>query len=351
MQNNKIAETFIKNRLKYSANRCYVAKISAADINFLWHCMTENEFNGCGHEFKCGNINSEILRAALVREMSLNPLRFECVNLDDNPQYDPLVSDIVNRVKYILKRFSQLWPNGIQDSIVICDKSDDEYHFLLDLRDCFKKIAQQNLADFNRVAYRNEIIVRFADSTDIYMPDNMRSILQACAARTATARATRRAKADAAAARKDKLAEIDQRMKDILIQMELHVRHDTKYYNELRAEYDRLAILLSAMAQEHARAARAKRTKKRSVAPKTMSVRTPYTPKAPAAQQAATIHLMPGADSALTSDDYMEESDSAEREMELLRSLTPEHMADEVFQDYVQNMVGLNLHKYSQNQR
>ncbi len=352
MQNIKSAEMFVRNRIKYSAHRCYVANVSASDISYLWHCAVEREFDGCGYGIQCGYIDAGILRAAFMREMSLNPLRFDCVKLDADVQYCPIVTDIVNDIRRILNWFSKRWPNGIQNKIEILDISDDGYRFLVAMRNCFKKIARQNSLDFKRAAYRNEIMAHFAASDDIKIPDDVRAVLRAHAAKTAAQRAQRRADTESWQGRKEAAAAIEQRMKGLLVQMELHVRHDKKYYNELKAEYDGLAVSLGdLMATRPFPPIHGQRAPKRSSATRTPATGTPraHAPALVAPPQPQPVikarRVAPAADN------DTEESDSVEREMELLRSLTPEHNSDEIFRDYVQHMVGLNLNRHNQKQR
>jgi len=308
MQNIASAERFIKNHIKYSANKCYVGRISPSDIN--------------------------ILRAAFLREMSYNPLRFENINLDTNSgRIAAITAKIVKDIKNVLDWFSKLWPDGIQNEIVILDTAKSEYRFFVAMRNCFKKIARQNTADFKRAAYRDEMVAHFAHAGEIRMPGDIRAALRAKAAKTAAARARKRVDASVARVKQDAVLDIRQRILAIETQMRLHVRNDKEYYNELQVEYERLMSEYARLTETVSPNPRPRPRPKRTVksAPRAAGVKC-YGNESP-------------------TDDWTDLcSDSVEHEKELLSSLTPEHTVDEIFAEYVQNMVGLKLNKNNQNQ-
>ena len=322
MGQNADAISFIRNRLKYTATKCYVGAISAAAINNLWRTINETEFCGFSHNFYCGNISIDSLRRAFVREMSYNPLRFEDVDFSASKKYAPNMAEIVNSVTVVLKRFTEIWPHGINDHISIVDTSDVAYVFLRDLRDCFKQIARQNIADFKQAQYRDEIIARFATATDISMDNTMRDALRQLADASASRRSARRDKTDLAS-----------RIASLETQINLHRNHDRQFCMEMMDELEQLKAL-----------------QERDIVAPRKSVRT----RKPRATQTSPVVSAPVAGKvsvSWTEDDEIEyDSDSVERERDLLLSMTPEHTTDEVFQEYVEQMVGLQLSKH-QNQR
>ncbi len=301
--------SFIRNRLKYSAAKCYVASLSAAAIHNLWRTFNETENNGCTYSIYCGRITTDILRAAFLREMAYNPLRFGGVSLDNANTLSPEAAAIVKSIQNILFKFEALWPAGIADRVSIVDIADPRYHFLRELRDCFKDIARLNLADFKKAAYRDEIIAHFANALEIPMYPNMRAAL--------------RAMANASAARRDNIRtrkELARRLSAIETEMKIHRGHDREFYTELLAEYDSVRAQLDGL-RDVARTRRKPNARPESPAP---------VPPAP-----------------LVMEDDEENTDATDREIELLGTMTPEHDTDEIFQDYMEQMLGMRMGKFN----
>lgn len=299
---------FIRKHLKYSASKYYVASLSAAAIHNLWRTFNETENNGCAYSIYCGRITADVLRAAFLREMAYNPLRFGGVSLDNANILSPEAAAIVKSIQNILFKFEALWPAGITDRVSIVDIADPHYHFLRELRDCFKDIARRNLADFKKVAYRDEIIAHFANAVEIPMYPDMR--------------ATLRAMANASAARRDNIRtrkELASRLSAIETEMKINRGHDREFYMELAAERDSLRKQLDDLcAVEHARRKPSVRPAKKKIAP------------------APVVY-----------GDDEKNTDALEREMELLDTMTPEHSIDEIFQDYMEQIIGRRLCKFN----
>lgn len=300
---------FIRKHLKYSASKYYVASLSAAAIHNLWRTFNETENNGCAYSIYCGRITADVLRAAFLREMAYNPLRFGGVSLDNANILSPEAAAIVKSIQNILCKFEALWPAGITDCVSIVDIADPQYHFLRELRDCFKDIARRNLADFKKAAYRNEIIAHFANAVEIPMYPDMR--------------ATLRAMANASAARRDNIRtrkELASRLSEIETGMKIHRGHDREFYTELLAEYDSVRAQLDGL-RDVARTRRKSNARPASPAP---------VPPAP-----------------LVMEDEKENTDAIDREIELLGTITPEHDTDEIFQDYMEQMLGMRVRKFN----
>lgn len=325
MVQNADAISFVRNRLKYTTTKCYVGAISAGAISNLWRTINETEFFGTPYTLYSGNINIDLLRAAFLREMSYNPMRFEGVDLTiSGKKYPPRTAEIVNFVNHILNRFASIWPNGIVHQIRIVDTSDVAYVFLRDLRDCFKLIARQNVADLKQGQYRDEIIARFATATDINMGADMRNALMQLADASASRRQARR-----------DITDLSSKIGALETQIQLHRNHDREFCIEMQEEVERLKALLECAMATARKPVRPRRLQTSKSAPQ---------PAAP---------LTGGATVPWIDEDEPEYiSEAAEREHDLLLSMTPDHITDEVFQDYVEQMVGLKLTKCNnQNQR
>lgn len=299
MNRNADAISFVRNHLKYRAAKRYVAMVSAGAINRLWQTMNQTEYTGIPFKFYCGHIDINILRNAFLRELSYNPLRFKSVQLDDRGRLSRNNGDIVDSIYRVLDCFAVLWPNGIHGYIGIMDTSDDAYRFLRDLRDCFKAIARQNISDFKQAEYRDEILARFANASDINMADDIRIALRQITDETAWYRTHRRIVADL----RHRISVLDNQIRGARA-------HDREFCAEMRAEQERLVALLN-----DAIAAAKSKTKPRP----------------------ARIDIYDSASGI---------SDAAEREDDLLRSMTSEHKTDEIFQDCVERTVGVRLAKY-----
>ncbi|MDE6481425.1 MAG: hypothetical protein K2L25_01215 [Alphaproteobacteria bacterium] len=301
--------SFIRNRLKYSAAKCYVASLSAVAIHNLWRTFNETENSGCTYSIYVGRITTDILRAAFLREMAYNPLRFGGVSLDSKKDCSQEVGAIIDSIQGILSQFNDLWPAGIADRVSIVDIADPQYHFLRELRDCFKDIARLNLADFKKAAYRDEIIAHFANAVEIPMTPDMRAAL--------------RGMANASAARRENIRtrkELARRLSAIETEMKIHRGHDREFYTELLAEHDSLRTQLDGL-----RAVSRARSKP--------NIRH----ASPASVPPAPVVMEDGGDV----------TDAAEREIELLSTMTPEHATDEIFQDYMEHMLGLRVGKFN----
>lgn len=292
------AISFIRNHLKYTTTKKYVGAISAGAINRLWRTVNQTEYNGIPFKFYCGYIDINILRNAFLHELSYNPLRFKTVSLNDMDRHPKEVGTIIDSIYRILRRFSALWPNGIHGHVDILDVADQNYIFLRDLRNCFKEITRQNIADLKRTQYRDEIVARFATANDINMTDDMRATLHEMAKASASRRAI--------TALTEQISALDKQIK-------AHA-HDRELCFEMQNEQKRLNELLdAAIATE-----KSKSTNRRG------RVTAPH------------IDIY----------DDAPENTAAEREEELLTSMTTEHQTDEIFQDYVEQTVGLRLYKY-----
>lgn len=314
MSPNAKAISFIRQHLKYKATKRYVGGLSGNELNKLWRTINETEINGMQHRLHCGHIDVNILQKAFLREMSYNPIRFW---FTDANNYSPKTAEILNLVNGVITRFAKLWPNGINGDICIVDTSDVQYNIMRDIRDCFRAIANQNMADLKVAAYRDEIVAHFADDATINMGPAMRLTLQDMAAKTMQQRAKRR-----------EIADIHDRMVVLEKQMGLHIVHDREVYLELLAEHDALKAKLDILhgIKQPPRKKHGKAKPKQAVVATSPIVANPLPAN-------------------LAYDDTDYESDAAEREAELLRSMTSEHCIDETFQEYVEKMTGLKLTK------
>lgn len=305
MIKNADAISFVRNYLKYNAAKNYVAGISAAAINNIWRTINETEYSTTSYSFYCGNISIDTLRMAFQREMSYNPLRFDAVNLMGEAKYTSPVSDIVDSMRRVLDRFAARWPNGIVGRISISDINGPEYTFLRDLRACFKKIAMRNTADFKLPEYRDEIIARFATGNDISVYGDVRADLCKLAVESAARRAHVR-----------EIASLGAKISALQSQMNMHRGNDRAFCEEARAE----------MAQLKSRQDLLQRMLDNA---KNASGRKKMTP--------VDIY----------GDDRMPANEAAEREQELLRTMTPEHNVDDIFAEYVERNVGIRLRTVS----
>lgn len=323
--------SFIRKRLKYSAAKRYVASLSANVIHNLWHTLNETEISGCAYTIHSGRITVDILRAAFLQEMSYNPLRFGNVSLDNTiAAYPPEVNKIVKSIQNILTGFEYLWPNGVEGVISVSDVADPHYLFLRDVRDCFKCIARLNMADFRKADYRDEIIAYFASATDIPMCDDMRAALNRAASSSIVRRRNIR-----------ETKELIRRISAIEIQMKLHRGHDREFYEELSAERDSLRTRLDSLrTQTPQKKATSSASNQNSSAKKTM---------APSEQKIQSAPSLPAAVPLM--DEEAEITDAVEREIELLGTMTPEHDMNELFRDYIEQMILYRLHNFNTHKR
>lgn len=286
MSKDATAISFIKERLKYKATRQYVGNLSGHGLSRLWHIINESEMMGRRHGLYCGTITINILHDAFLREMSYNPVRFK-----KSSDLSTTAVKICNSVQDILVRFSKLWPNGINGCVYIIDVADSEFTLLRDIRDCFMAIARQNMSDFRQAEYRDEIVARFASDMGVAMDDNIRMLLRNMADRSSTRRKTRR-----------EIADTTLRMGQLESQMNLHRDSDRAICLEMQAEHEALTHHLNMLRRGGG---------EKNKEPKSAS---------------QTI--------------FVECDDAAEREEELLRSLTPEHNIDDIFREYIEKVLG-----------
>ncbi|MDE5615890.1 MAG: hypothetical protein K2I81_03610 [Alphaproteobacteria bacterium] len=322
--------SFIRKRIKYSTAKQYVADLTPLAINQFWFRFGEIEHNGEGRNLFCGRINDAILQAAFLREMSYNPLRFGAGTLTVRTEASNETSEIIKNILDILKRFSLLWPNGIMGNIIIYDISDAKYQFMRDLRDCFKSICMRNMADLKIAEYRDEIVAHFASAPDIPMAENVRAGLRELAAKSATRRGYRR-----------DIRILQDRISATNIEITLHRSHDREFCEDIRRELDnayaQLDVLQLKLRKEERGGGRTA-PRKGGTPNANIARNTDAMPKALVRQTSAYIPA--------PSDEQSEDiTDASEREMELLRTMTPEHSTDELFQEYMEKCIGFRVKK------
>ncbi len=295
-------QSFIKKHLKYRAGKCYVGNLSGVLLHDLRNKIMETEVSGYGHLINVGYIDVDLLRAALKREMSYNPLRFfkqvGSVYAANTPE-----ADAIDAITLMLQEFMFLWPTGIREQVRIIDFADAKYLVLLKVRDCFKKIANINMQDFKSAAYRDETVAAFA-AAQIPMPAALRAEMTDMAVASAMRRAHKR-----------DIAELNMRIKAIETEIKIHRGHDAVFVAELKLELEELKARLDLMINK--KQPRALSTQRRA----------PSIANRPNVQVAPTV---------AADENYGE--DAYDREVELLSTLTPEHdmgKTPDVFIEYI----------------
>ena len=301
------AYKYIKSVLKYSASKTYVGSISGDKINLLRRQFNENEFSGQSYVLHTGNISFRTIEDAFLREISYNPLRFDSLIVGNYQPKTPQAF-IARCMHDILARFKKIWPNGIQGYITLIDLTDVQYGFLRDLRNCFKAIAQQNMADLGHAEYRDEIVAYFAMSPRLSPSDDIRRELIALSNASAARRKYRA-----------QTSELKARITALENEIKLNVRHDAGYTREMREELNGLKSELDKLAAEFSRSKSVKRVNPQ----KTKSRRI-------AVQQTSQQIVF-------DSDEFYE-NEAYDREQELLGTITREHdmgSTPDIFLDYM----------------
>ena len=180
---NEKQKTLMRNVLKYNARRAYIGKFTADDLDRAHGTLrrTQNLKNPINTTYvHVGHIDGNVICRALWNEMSYNPLRFGSVSpfllgrqdaiyrfCDHKVPENTPGFEILETIRHKLIDYMSAMPNA--DGGWNPDINDNEgwvslghysamYKKLTLLRKVMHIVATQNIQDFNRKAYREEML-------------------------------------------------------------------------------------------------------------------------------------------------------------------------------------------------